>query len=133
RYFLFEVKPTVLITSGEHYGAVLNKDFDYKRYLDTLHADRLNLTRVFSGSYREVAGNFKIASNTLAPADGKFLAPWAQSGGKFDLTKWDDAYFARLKDFLAYAGRSGVVVELVLFCPLYEDSMWNVSPMNVRN
>ena len=34
---------------------------------------------------------------------------------------------------MAYAGRSGVVVEFVLFCPLYEDSMWSVSPMNVRN
>ena len=123
----------MLVTSGEHYGAVLNRDFDYQRYLDTLRADNLNLTRVFSGSYREVPGNFKIASNTLAPADGKFLAPWRQSGGKFDLTRWDDDYFARLKDFLAYAGRSGVVVELVLFCPLYEDSMWNVSPMNARN
>ena len=28
---------------------------------------------------------------------------------------------------------SGVVVEFVLFCPLYEDSMWSVSPMNARN
>ena len=132
-YFLFAGKPTVLITSGEHYGAVLNADFNYARYLDTLRADRLNLTRIFSGSYREVAGNFAIASNTLAPAPGKFLAPWAQRDGKFDLTKWDDAYFARLKQFLTHAARNGVVVELVLFCPLYEDSMWSVSPMNIRN
>src|SRR4051794_8226962 len=128
RYFLFEGRPTVLITSGEHYGAVLNRDFDYVRYLDTLRADRLNLTRTFSGSYREVAGNFGIASNTLAPAPGKFLAPWPQSDGKFDLTKWDDEYFTRLKDFVAQAAKRGVVVELVLFCPLYEDSMWSVSP-----
>jgi hypothetical protein len=28
-YFLFRGKPTVLITSGEHYGAVINLDFDY--------------------------------------------------------------------------------------------------------
>ena len=132
-YFLFAGRPTVLVTSGEHYGAVLNRDFDYARYLDTLRADHLNLTRTFSGSYREVAGNFAIASNTLAPAAGKFLAPWLQRDGKFDLTQWDDAYFARLKDFVAYAGRSGVIVEFVLFCPLYEDSMWSVSPMNVRN
>ena len=132
-YFLFAGRPTVLVTSGEHYGAVLNLEFDYVRYLDTLHADHLNLTRTFSGSYREVPGNFQIAGNTLAPAPGRFIAPWQQRDGKFDLTKWDDAYFARLKDFVAYAGRSGVVVELVLFCPLYEDSMWSVSPMNVRN
>lgn len=133
RYFLFAGKPLVLVTSGEHYGAVLNSEFNYERYLDTLRANRLNLTRTFSGSYRETPGNFQIASNTLAPAPGKFLAPWRQRNGKFDLTQWDEAYFARLKAFLAYAGRSGVIVELVLFCPLYEDSMWSASPMNIRN
>lgn len=132
-YFLFAGKPTVLITSGEHYGAVLNSEFNYPRYLDTLRANRLNLTRTFSGSYREVPGNFQIASNTLAPAPGQYLAPWRQRDGKFDLTQWDETYFARLKAFVAYAGQSGVIVELVLFCPLYEDSMWNASPMNIRN
>ncbi len=91
-YFIFEGKPVVLITSGEHYGAVLNRDFDYVRYLDTLHADRLNLTRTFAGSYREVPGDFQIADNTLAPAPGKFIAPWLQRDGKFDLTKWDDGW-----------------------------------------
>lgn len=70
-YFLFDGRPTVLVTSGEHYGAVLNAAFDYKRYLDTLHKDRLNLTRIFAGSYREVPGNFAIADNTLAPAPGE--------------------------------------------------------------
>lgn len=133
RYFLYQGKPTVLVTSGEHYGAVLNREFDYVRYLDTLRADRLNLTRTFSGTYREVAGNFKIASNVLAPGPGKFLAPWAQVDGKFDLTQWDAEYFARLRSFVAAAGERGIVVELVLFCPLYEDSMWNASPMNARN
>jgi hypothetical protein len=35
-YFLWRGQPTVLITSGEHYGAVLNADFDYAKYLETL-------------------------------------------------------------------------------------------------
>jgi len=39
----------VLITAGEHYGAVMNLDFDYKRYLDELKANRFNLTRVGGG------------------------------------------------------------------------------------
>jgi hypothetical protein len=132
-YFSFQGHPTVLITSGEHYGAVLNLDFNGPRYLDTLHADGLNLTRVFSGSYREVPGDFSIASNTLAPAPGRFIAPWRQRDGKFDLEQWDPAYFARLKNFVSEAGKRGIVVELVLFCPLYNDSMWNVSPMNAAN
>src|SRR5437660_10810156 len=64
-YFLFRNKPTVLITSGEHYGSVLNLDFNFKKYLDTLHEDGLNLTRTFSGAYCEPAGAFGIAHNTL--------------------------------------------------------------------
>jgi len=49
-YFLFRGKAGAFITSGEHYGAVLNADFDYRRYLTTLKADGLNYTRLFGGS-----------------------------------------------------------------------------------
>ncbi|MGQ9524156.1 MAG: hypothetical protein ACUVTZ_04865 [Armatimonadota bacterium] len=140
-YFIFRGKPTVLITSGEHYGAVLNLDFDYVPYLDELKANRFNLTRTFTGVYMEDPKAFNIAKNTLSPAPGRLICPWARSktpgyangGNKFDLTKWDDAYFARLKDFIRQADRRGVVVELVLFCPYYGESMWNLSPLNARN
>ena len=132
-YFLWRGKPTVLITAGEHYGAVLNLDFDYVRYFKELKAHNFNLTRIFSGSYREVAGSFNIAGNTLAPAPNKFLCPWARSGDKFDLSKWDQTYFKRLKDFIAKAADAGVVVELVFFCTMYDDALWQASPMNARN
>jgi hypothetical protein len=140
-YFLFRGKPVVLITSGEHYGAVLNLDFDYVKYLDTLKADKLNLTRTFSGAYVEPDNAFGIARNTLAPAPGRFICPWARStvpgyangGNKFDLNRWDDQYFKRLKDFVRQASRRGVVVELNLFCPFYDESQWRVSPQNAIN
>ena len=32
-YFLWKGKAAVLVGSGEHYGAVLNLDFDYAKYL----------------------------------------------------------------------------------------------------
>jgi arylsulfatase A-like enzyme len=133
-YFLWRGKPTVLITSAEHYGAVLNGDFDYVKYLDTLARDGCNLTRTFTGgAYLEQPGAFKIARNTLAPAPDRFIAPWARSGGKFDLTRWNDAYFARFRDFVAQAGKRGVVVEVNLFCPFYKDDQWRLSPLNIAN
>lgn len=140
-YFLSGGKPAILITSGEHYGAVLNLDFDYARYLETLKADGLNLTRIFAGAYREVPGSFRIERNTLAPAPGRFICPWARSGqpgaadggNRFDLTRWDLAYFARLKDFMRRAAQCGVIVELNLFCPYYEDQLWELSPLNAKN
>jgi hypothetical protein len=140
-YFLWGGRPTILITSGEHYGAVLNLDFDYRRYLDELKAHRFNLTLTFSGTYREVPGSFTITGNTLAPAAGRFVCPWARSenpggadgGNKFDLTRWDPAYFERLKDFLTQAGERGILVELVLFCTMYDETVWIASAMNARN
>jgi len=140
-YFVFRDKPTILITSAEHYGAVLNRDFDYVKYLDELKAHELNLTRTFTGAYCEDTKSFGIARNTLAPSEGKLVCPWARSdtpgfaggGNKFDSSKWDAEYFKRLKDFMDKASERGVVVELNLFCPFYEDSIWNLSPMNAAN
>ncbi|OHB73377.1 MAG: hypothetical protein A2Z25_00245, partial [Planctomycetes bacterium RBG_16_55_9] len=140
-YFLWRGKPTILITSGEHYGAVLNLAFDYKKYLQTLETLGFNLTRTFSGAYLERFGDFNIQNNTLAPARNQLICPWLRSnepgyvngGNKFDLTGWDPDYFKRLRDFVGQAGKCGVVVELVLFCPFYEESMWKLSPMNAAN
>jgi hypothetical protein len=140
-YFSWHGRPTVLVTSGEHYGAVLNLDFNYLRYLDTLLADGLNHTRAFSGTYRETQQSFGISENTLAPRPNRYLAPWARSdrpgyfdgGNKFDLTRWDEAYFSRLRKFLAAASQRGIAVELNLYCPLYSDDLWKASPMHVAN
>lgn len=140
-YFLFRGKPAVLIGSGEHYGAVLNREFDYVAYLHELRAKGLNHTRLFSGTYREVPSSFGITDNTLAPKPEQFLSPWARSevpgdfygGNKFDLTRWDETFFNRLKDFIRQAGKRGIVVEINLFCPLYDEELWQVNPMNARN
>jgi hypothetical protein len=134
-YFSYQGKPTILITSGEHYGAVMNPDFDYKTYLKTLQKDGLNLTRTMTGAYFEPAGAFNISKNTMGPDKLKFLCPFkrATDSGKFDLSQWNDAYFVRLKDFMEEANKRGVIVELSLFCPFYEEMQWELSPFNIKN
>jgi hypothetical protein len=141
-YFLFRGKAVALITSGEHYGAVLNQDFDYHRYLATLESDGLNYTRLFVGSYVEVpAKSFGILRNDLAPEPGRFLAPWARSetpgysggGNKFELEKWDSAFFTRYRDFLSEAAKRGIVVEVTLFSAHYAEAQWQMSALNSAN
>lgn len=140
-YFVYKKKPTVLITSGEHYGAVLNTAFDYTTYLKTLAADGLNLTRTFSGAYHEPKEAFNISHNVMAPSSATFICPWARSdepgfkdgGNKFDLNKWDDNYFTRLKAFISAAQQRGIIVEFTFFCPFYDNSQWVLSPMNSIN
>jgi len=140
-YFLFRGNPTVLIGSTEHYGAVMNLDFDYNIYLKELAANGLNLTRTFTGAYVEPGNAFGIKENTLAPFEGRYICPWARSaesgykggGNKFDLSAWDADYFKRLKDFIKKAGDQGIVVELDLFSNYYDTIQWKLSPLNGLN
>jgi hypothetical protein len=141
-YFEFRGKAIALITSGEHYGAVLNADVDFHKYLATIDSDGLNYTRIFGGSYVEVpAKSFGILRNDLAPLPNRFIAPWVRSeipgyaggGNKFDLTKWNPEYFERYRAFLADASKRGIVVEISLFSSHYDEMMWKISPFHQSN
>ena len=138
-YFEYNGKEILLITSAEHYGAVLNRKFDYVKYLDMLAEYKLNYTRIYPGTLIEPVGLW-MPEDTLAPG-ADFIVPWARSdkggyiagGNKFDLSKWDTEYFGRLHDFLNEADRRGIIVEICFFnsqsnarnwvlCPLHKDA-----------
>lgn len=139
-YFLYKGKPLALISSAEHYGAVLNLNFDYVSYLETLAADGMNYTRIFTGTYFEIEGeSFGIQNNTLAPEKDKIITPWALvisdlSGEvKYDLSTWNEVYFERLRDFIAVAADHDIIVEVTLFSSIYRDKHWDICPQNPVN
>ena len=120
----------------------MNADFDFHKYLATMSAEGMNYTRVFPGSYVEAPGkSFGIQRNDIAPAPGRFLAPWVRSatagyaggGNKFDLDQWDSGYFKRLHEFLKEASELGIVVEISLFSSQYGDMQWDLSVFNSAN
>jgi len=138
-YYSFNGKPTILITSAEHYGAVVNKDFDYIAYFDALRAYGLNYTRIYPGFLFEPMGKF-MKGNTLGVKPTSLILPWARSqktgyalgGNLFDLDKWDPEFFRRLKDFVAKAGERGIVVEICFYNAQYGDT-WPMSPLYYEN
>jgi hypothetical protein len=138
-YYLFRGRPTVLITSAEHYGAVINRAFDYRAYLDALKSYGLNYTRIYPAAFIEPVGTFH-PENTLAPKPGDLIQPWPRSqtpgyrggGNRFDLDRWDPEYFRRLKDFIAQAGERGIVVEICFFNAQNKGS-WPLSPLYWEN
>lgn len=140
-YLNYNGDPIILITSAEHYGAVLNLDFDYDKYLETLHAQDMNYTRIFMGNYVEASNSHGISANTLGPAPGRFITPWKRTdipGGysgdfKWDLDVWNPAYFDRLKDFIAKAEALDIIVELTFFCATYNDEIWERHAFNPKN
>ncbi len=141
RYFEYKDRPLALITSAEHYGALINLDFDYRTYLDTLKKDGMNYTRIFMGAYVENPDSFGIKFNTLAPQAGRLIVPWKRSdipgykngGNRFDLDQWDDAYFERLRNFMSLAAERDIIVEITPFSSIYRDDYWEFSPLHPSN
>ena len=149
-YFFYKNKPLVLITSDHHYGAVIDKDFDFTRYLDYLADNGMNLTRIYPGGMFEPTDKY-LKGNPLGPRQGRQLLPWAKSdqtganpllaepgqpSNKFDLDKWNPDYFVRLKAFVKLARQKDIIVEIPFFNGMYADC-WPLMPMyhdnNIQN
>ncbi len=145
-YFQYQGKPILLITSDQHYGAVIDRDFDYAKFLNYLADNGMNLTRIYPGGYFEAPDEF-IADNPLGPHPGRQILPWARStepgahpdlaepgqpSYKFDLDKWNPEYFARLKAYVELARQKDIIVEIAFFNAMYEVS-WPLMPLFHRN
>ena len=140
-YFFYQGKPLVLITTDQHYGAVINLDFDYVSFLDRMREYGMNLTRIYPGGYVELKDQY-APGNPLGPAPDRYLLPWkksAQTGAsphlgryKYDLGSWDDAYFKRLKDYVHQAALRDIIVEIAFFNGMYDDR-WEAQPLYHTN
>jgi hypothetical protein len=136
--FVYQGKPFKILTSAEHYGAVINADFDYEVYLQEMERTGQNATRVFT-FYRETPTTIEDVgtSNTLAPTPKASVMPWQRVSGhgkagdgldKFDLDKWNPQYFSRMKDYVRACAKRGVVCEIVLFCCPYSQELYDRFP-----
>jgi len=140
-YFIYNGQPTVLITTDQHYGAVINLEFDYISFLNILQEYGMNLTRIYPGGYVEIEGQY-IEGNPLGPAPDSFILPWKKSnvpganpligGYKYDLSLWNQEYFARLKDFIYQASLRNIIVEIAFFNGMYDDR-WEAQPLHHTN
>jgi hypothetical protein len=140
-YFSYKGKPLVLITTDQHYGAVINLDFDYIPFLDRLHEHSMNLTRIYPGAYVEMKDQY-AKGNPLGPAPNRYILPWQKStvsGAntnlgvyKYDLERWDDGYFRRLKDYVHQAALRDIIVEIAFFNGMYDDR-WAAQPLYHAN
>jgi hypothetical protein len=140
-YFAWRGKPLLLVTSDQHYGAVINRDFDYVAFLDALAAYGMNFTRIYPGAYIERDGDF-VPDNNLGPRNGRQILPWVRSpiggahevlgGYKLDLDRWDEEYFARLGDFVAKARDREIIVDVAFFNGMYEER-WPYQPLYHAN
>jgi hypothetical protein len=87
----------------------LGLNFNQEKYIDTLAASGMNLLMIWS----YIGTNAKRQKKDARIGyDAPEIWPWEGSPDKntFDLTRFNKAYFERLKDLVAYAEKKGIVV-----------------------
>jgi hypothetical protein len=139
KYLLFRGKPQVLISASEHYGSVINRPFDFEKYLDDAQAHHMTMTRTFL-LYRELQ-SARNPSSPCKPESPDYIAPFVRTGpGKamdgepmYDLDKWNPEYFDRLHRYLDSASKHGIVVELTVFSNTYGEDTWALNPLRAAN
>ncbi|MEP7356096.1 MAG: hypothetical protein ABI847_02515 [Anaerolineales bacterium] len=139
KLFEFRGQPRVLLTATEHYGAVMNRPFQFERYLADAAQKGMTLTRLFT-LFRELQTPINPYS-TCKPETPDLITPFLRTGPgraqdlelKFDLDRPNPEFFDRLDRYLALASSYGIVVEVVLVSNTYQPAIWDLNPLNARN
>ena len=134
RYFSDSAGKVIYLTGSHVWDNFLDwggkkTAFDYDSYLEFLRKNNHNFIRLWVGTPR------------VLPDEGRFRTkpmPWMRTGPgkakdgepKFDLTKFDDEYFSRLRSRVLEAEKKGIYVSLMLFNGLLN---WEGHPFNIHN
>lgn len=146
RYFCDDRGVAIYLT-GSHTWANLvdiqrrgDSPFDYEEYLDFMESSGHNFMRMWTWDHTEMAPwtETKLYFGPMPQArTGPGLA--LDGGPKYDLGKWNDDYFRRLRTRVQAAGARGIYVSVMLFeawCLRwrYADSdPWPSHPYNAAN
>lgn len=98
-----------------------NPKYNYISVLDNLVANKINKVRVWVYCSWNRTG---------------FIHPWLLSSGKYNLDKWNEAYWDRLSAIVSAANNRGIVVEVSIFSeyPANRSNRWvTISPWNKAN
>src|SRR5215475_2529267 len=78
RYFQLRGRPLVLVAASEHYGSIVNRRFDFERYLQDAALRKQTVTRTFL-LYREMQ-SARNPYSPLKPESPDFVMPFPRTG-----------------------------------------------------
>lgn len=124
RYFADSTGKAIYLT-GSHTWAVFNdlwlegtprRSMDYAGFLDMMEENGHNFMRFWQWMHPKNAP-WSDASTLFDPQPFARTGPGLAKDGrpKFDLSRWNDAYFTRLRDRIEMAGRRGIYASVMLF------------------
>jgi hypothetical protein len=151
RYFTNETGRAVLLTGSHTWANLIDigrsdppRQFDYARYLDFLSGRNHNFCRlwVWEQSHWLAESLLNSAADLwLAPLPYMRTGPGVALDGKprFDVTKFNEAYFSRLRARVWQAEQRGIYVAIMLFNGFSierkngKSNPWRGHPFNLAN
>ncbi|BAU49305.1 hypothetical protein SVA_2757 [Sulfurifustis variabilis] len=104
RWFAYEGRPVYLV-GFDVQELACNPALDYERALDELARYRLNKVRIWTYCW---FGTTRFGA----------LTPWVRdASGRHDLERFDERYWARVRDVVAAARKRRIFVEVTVFAP----------------
>ena len=139
KLFEFRGRPRVLLTATEHYGAVMNRPFQFERYLADAAEKRMTLTRLFT-LFRELQTPINPYS-TCKPELPDYIAPFARTGPgraldgelKYDLDRPNPEFFDRLQRFMTLASDYASSSKWSCSATPMRRPFGTLNPLNARN
>jgi len=141
RYFSDASGKAIYLTGSHTWPGLIDRGptdpppaFDFNRYLDLLQSSHHNLIRLWS-RHVTLYRNYGLDVLYGAPL------PWLRSGPgtaldskpKFDLSKFDERYFSRLRERVVAAAERGIYVSIMLFGGRVAITEWAGNPFNHEN
>lgn len=147
RYFTDDGQRAVLLVGSHTWNSLQDMGetdpppaFDWDAHLDFLTEHNHNFVRLWRWEVTvwDTAANGQNKRHLCAPQ------PWARTGPgdgldgkpKFDLTRYDDAYFTRLRSRVESAGERGIYVSVMLFegwALQRVENAWRAHPFHPSN
>jgi hypothetical protein len=134
RYFIDSSEKAIYLTGSHVWDNFQDwegekADFDYYSYLNFLKVNNHNFIRMWVGGPKITSNGEKYRTNQM---------PWLRTGPgksidgglKFDLTRFSEEYFVRLRSRVIEAGRRGIYVSVMLFNGL---SDYEAHPFYIHN
>jgi hypothetical protein len=132
RYFTDEKGKPIYLTGSHVWDSLQDwggttPNFNYEDYLDFLKEMNHNFIRLW-----KIGESTGKRGTIIAPLPWERTGPGIANDGeqKFDLTKFNEMYFNRLRSRIMAAGNRGLYVSIMLFDGIYQ---WETHPFNPAN
>ena len=119
RYFTDGSGRAIYLTGSHHWNNLVdqsgNRDFEFGAYLDFLVTRKHNFIRLWTKENTAPGPDPSLADNRPLPYQRSGPQMALDGKPRFDLTKFNPAYFERLRSRVMQAGARGIYVMVMLF------------------